>query len=244
MKIEDSIILITGSARRVGKSIALTLAEKGAQVILHYNASEHEISETAEQIAKIGKTPMILQGDISRSSHWIQMKNNVMAEFQRIDGLINNAAIFYKTPLLETTEKQWDQFMDVNLKGVFLGCQCFGEVMYQQKQGKIINIADVAAENVWSGYIPYCVSKAGVIALTRGLAKALAPYVTVNAIAPGTVLLAESYDEEEEQRLIDKTPLKRVGDPQDIANTAVFLLEGSDFVNGTIIKVDGGRSLM
>jgi len=115
--------------------------------------------------------------------------------------------------------------------------------MHAQKTGKIINISDVSSESIWANYIPYCVSKAGVIAITKGLAKALAPHVMVNCIAPGTVLLAESYDKKEEQNLINRTPLKRIGSPQDIANTALFLIEGSDFITGSTIKVDGGRTL-
>ena len=115
--------------------------------------------------------------------------------------------------------------------------------MVAQKQGKIINMTDVATEKIWENYIPYSVSKAGVVALTKGLAKALAPHVTVNAISPGAVLLPDDYSEKRTTYLTETTPLKRIGSPEDIARTAAFLLEGSDFVTGTIIKVDGGRSL-
>ena len=244
MQIKESIILVTGSAIRVGRAIALLLAEKGARVIIHYRSNKEEAHRTAAEIARFASSPLVVQGNISRREDWLRMKDEVLARHGRLDVLVNCAAIFYKTPFFEINDEQWDEFLNINLKGVFLGCQIFGEVMYHQQRGKIINIADVAAEKVWSHYIPYCISKAGVTALTRGLAKALAPHVTVNAIAPGTVLLAEQYDENEEQQLIEKTPLKRVGAPEDIANTVAFLIEGSDFVNGAVINVDGGRSLV
>ncbi len=186
---------------------------------------------------------MLVQGNISIRADWLRMRDKIIEKFGKIDVLINNAAIFYRTPFFEVTDKEWYDFLDVNLKGTFYGCQIMGELMVKQRSGKIINIADVSAESVWPAYIPYCISKAGVITLTKGLAKALAPYVTVNAISPGTVLLAENYDEAEENYLIERTPLKRVGEPQDIANTAAFLIEGSDFITGTVINVDGGRSL-
>lgn len=243
MNIQNSVILITGSAVRVGKTIALTLAQKGARVVIHYRTRREEAEQTAREVAEFTGAPLIVQGDVSRREDWERMRDEILAVHGQVDVLVNNAAIFYRTPLFQTTEAQWEEFMAVNLKSVFLGSRILGEVMYRQRRGKIINIADVAGERVWANYIPYCVSKAGVIALTRGLAQALAPHVLVNAIAPGTVLLAEEYDEEEEQRLIHRTPLKRVGSPQDIANTVAFLIEGSDFITGSVIPVDGGRSL-
>ncbi|RMF59296.1 MAG: SDR family NAD(P)-dependent oxidoreductase, partial [Calditrichaeota bacterium] len=209
MKIKNSVVLVTGSAVRVGKSIATVLAQKGARVVIHYRTRRDEAEETARELETFSGHPLIVQGDISRRSDWTRMRQEILDYYGRIDVLVNSAAIFYKTPFFKISDEQWDEFLDVNLRGVFLGCQIMGEVMKQQKRGKIINIADVAAEKVWSEYIPYCVSKAGVVALTRGLAKALAPEVMVNCIAPGTVLLADEYDEEEEQRLIEKTPLKR-----------------------------------
>lgn len=243
MQIEGSIVLVTGSGARVGKSIALRLAEKGACVVVHYHTQKAAAKKVVERINAMGTKALLIQGDVSRMDDWQRMSREVLDAFGRIDVLVNCAAIFYRTPFLQATPEQWDEFMAVNLKSVFMGCRVFGEIMVGQRQGKIINIADVAGEKIWPNYLPYCVSKAGVIALTRGLAKALAPHVTVNAIAPGTVLLAKDHDPKEEQALIDKTPLKRIGNPQDIANSVAFLIEGSDFINGAILNVDGGRSL-
>jgi len=243
MKLKNSVCLITGSAVRVGRSIALNLAQKGALIAIHYHTQQKESEQIQKEIINLGTDTLILQGDISHKNDWHKMRDIIMRKWGRIDILINNASIFYRTPFFEISDKDWDKFMDINLKGTFYGCQIFGEIMYKNHKGKIINIADVSAESVWPSYIPYCISKAGVIALTKGLAKALAPYVTVNAISPGTVLLANKYDKEEEDYLINRTPLKRVGQPEDIAKTVAFLLEGSDFITGAILNVDGGRSL-
>ncbi|MFQ5584434.1 MAG: SDR family NAD(P)-dependent oxidoreductase [Calditrichia bacterium] len=243
MQIKDNIIFITGSSDRVGKTIALKLARAGGKIILHYHRNREKATKTAGRIASSGIPPLIVQGNIALEKDWLRMKKEIMAVYGRIDVLINNAAIFYKTPLFRTSGRDWNNFMDINLKSIFWAGKIFGETMFKQKSGRIINIADVAGETIWPGYIPYCVSKAGVFALTRGLAKALAPHVLVNCIAPGTVMLAESYDNDEEQALISRTPLKRIGTPEDIANAAAFLIEGGDFITGTTIKVDGGRSL-
>ena len=243
MEISNKVALITGSSDRVGRIIALTLSAKGAKVAIHYYSNEDKALDTQREIERLGSKSMILCGDISQRKDWMDMVNKIKDRWGRIDILVNNAAIFYPTPFFEITDDQWDHFMDTNLRGTFYGCQIIGELMYRQKLGKIINIADVSAQNVWPGYIPYCISKAGVIALTRGLSKVLAPYVTVNAVSPGTVLLAENYIREEEDYLISRTPLKRIGTPEDIANTIAFLIEGSDFITGEIINVDGGRSL-
>jgi pteridine reductase len=243
MDIHDKVCLITGSSVRVGKSIAKILASCGGRIVVHYNTSIEQAKKTADEITQIGGEILIMKADIGKKVDWINMRNEILKKWNSIDILVNNAAIFYKTPFFKTTEWDLDQFLNVNLKGVFYGCQVMGETMYGNKSGKIINIADVSADSVWENYIPYCISKAGVIALTKGLAKSLAPYVTVNTVSPGTVLLAENYDEDEENQLIDKTPLKRVGKPEDIANTVKFLIQDSDFITGATINVDGGRSL-
>ena len=243
MQLKNSIILITGSAGRIGKTTAMLLARNGAQIVLHYHSQKAKARETAGEIAAIGKQPLIVNGDLSLAETWMNIKEKILLEFGKINVLVNNSAIFYRTPFLNSTETQWDHFMSVNLKSVYLGSKILGEVMYQQKRGKIINLADVAGETIWENYIPYSVSKAGVIALTKGLAKALAPHVTVNAVSPGAVLLPDDYSEKQESYLIETTPLKRIGSPEDIAQTILFLIEGSDFITGNIVKVDGGRSL-
>ncbi len=243
MIIKNSVCLVTGSAIRVGKAIALNLARKGAMVAIHYNSHLKEAKMVEAEINKLGSETIIVRGDISQKKDWQIMSEQILEKWGRIDVLVNNAAVFYRTPFFKVTDQEWNQFMDINLKGVFYGCQVIGNIMFENRKGKIINIADVSAKSVWPNYIPYCVSKVGVIALTKGLAKTLGPHVTVNTISPGTVLLAEEFNEVEEKILIEKTPLKRVGNPEDIANTVAFLIEGSDFITGADFHVDGGRSL-
>lgn len=243
MEIKDKVVLITGSSDRVGKAIALKLAQNGANIIIHYHTNKDKARRTEHEVKKLGRESFSVQGDLSQRDDWLRIRNEILNRFHKIDVLINNAAIFYKTPFFDSQEKDWDNFMNINLKSVFLGSKIIGKHMYENGTGKIINMSDVSSETIWSDYIPYCVSKAGVIAITKGLAKALAPYVLVNCIAPGTVLLAENYDKNEEQTLIRRTPLKRIGSPEDVAATTLFLIKGSDFITGTVIKVDGGRSL-
>jgi NAD(P)-dependent dehydrogenase (short-subunit alcohol dehydrogenase family) len=243
MLIKDKVVLVTGSSDRIGKAIALTLAQNGAYVVIHHHTNKSGAIRTAEEIEDLGLKTAVVQGDLSLKNDWQRIRTKILDNFDRIDVLVNNAAIFHKTPFFDAKVEDWDDFMNVNLKSVFLGCQVIGEWMYDNGSGKIINISDIASETIWPNYIPYCVSKAGVIAITKGVAKALAPNVLVNCIAPGTLLLANDHDKNLEESLINRTPLKRIGSPQDIANAVLFLIEGSDFINGAVIKVDGGRSL-
>jgi NAD(P)-dependent dehydrogenase (short-subunit alcohol dehydrogenase family) len=157
--------------------------------------------------------------------------------------LINCAAVFYRTPFATLTEADWDRVVGVNLKGPFLLCRRVGEIMLRQGRGKILNLADIGGMKVWAEYLPYSVSKAGLIALTQGLAKALAPAVQVNAIAPGAVLLPEDTSPEDRDRALRRIPLGRLGSPEDIVRAALYLLE-SDFVTGEVLSVDGGQRLI
>lgn len=244
MDIRNKIILITGSAGRIGKAIALLLAQKGARPVIHYHSSRDKARETAGEIAAIGQPPLVVQGDLSQPESWLKIRDEILDAFGRVDVLVNNAAVFYKTPLRDVTEAQWDHLLNVNLKSVFWGCKILGEVMQRQEGGKIINISDVAGEQVWTNYLPYSVSKAGVIALTKGMAKALAPHVTVNVITPGMALPAESIAEENLEILREEIPLKRFGSAEDVAGAVAFLIEGSDYMTGAEIKIDGGRTLL
>lgn len=244
MEIKGLNVVITGSSIRVGKIIALSLAQKGANIVVHYNKSEVEAKQTREELEAYGVNTLLVQADLSRIEDLYKMHDLIMTQWKKVDVLINNAAIFYKTPFLEMKDEDIDNFFKVNLKAPMILSRLFGKEMVEQKSGKIINIVDVSAFRPWANFIPYCVSKSGLVALTQGLAKALAPDVTVNAVAPGTVLLAEDADPGMERSLIEKTPLKRIGSPVDIAKTVLFLIEGSNFINGEIIRVDGGRSLM
>jgi NAD(P)-dependent dehydrogenase (short-subunit alcohol dehydrogenase family) len=243
MEIEGKVALVTGAAKRVGRAIALALAERGAELVIHYLESEREAHEVLGLLKKAGGKPVAVRGDVSVSADVDRIVETAMRAFGRIEILVNNAAIFYRTPFDTLTAEDWDRFLGVNLKGPFLFCRTVGAIMLRQGKGKIINLADIAGGKVWADFIPYSVSKAGLMALTRGLAKALAPAVQVNAVAPGAVLLPEGTTPEERQRAIRRVPLARLGSPEDIAQAAVYLVE-NDFITGEVLTVDGGQHLL
>ncbi|MDD5544165.1 MAG: SDR family oxidoreductase [Acidobacteriia bacterium] len=241
MKLKGSTAVVTGGALRVGREIALRLAERGANVAIIYNRSAEAALKTVNEIEAHGVQARAVQCDVSRVDQTKDVINSLAAEFGSLDVLVNNAAIYEKTPLPALTEDEWDRHIDINLKGSFFCAKFAGEIMLRQQRGKIINFADWSGVRPYADYLPYCISKAGVIAMTRGLAKSLAPHVQVNCIAPGPILLPADFTEEEREAIIKATPLKRIGSPQDIAATVIFLVEGSDFITGTMITVDGGR---
>ena len=243
MEIDGKVALVTGAAKRVGRSIALALAERGAELVVHYHGSEHEAQEVLARAKQWGGKPVAARADLSRSADIDALVETAVRAFGRIDILVNSAAIFYRTPFATVTEADWDRFLTVNLKAPFLLCRRAGELMSRQGSGKIVNVADIAGAKVWAEYIPYSVSKAGLLALTTGLAKALAPAVQVNAIAPGTVLLPDGSSPEEREQALARVPLKRLGSPEDIARAAVYLIQ-SDFVTGEVLSVDGGQRLV
>ncbi len=243
MDIEGKVALVTGAAKRLGRGIALALAERGAELAVHYRTSEREAQEVLALAKKMGGKPVAVQADLSAPVEIAAMVHDVMQAFGRIDVLVNSAAIFYRTPFATLSEADWDRFLTVNLKAPFLLCRQVGEIMCQQGRGKIVNLADIAGAKVWAEFIPYSVSKAGLIALTKGLAKALAPTVQVNAIAPGTVLLPDDSAGEEQARAVERVPLRRLGSIEDIARAVLYLVE-SDFVTGEVLTVDGGQRLL
>lgn len=240
MKLKGKTVLVTGAGRRVGKSIALALAEKGAQVAIHYNRSKKEARTVVKEIEKRGGAAHAVQGDLAKGRDCERIVQETVKVLGRLDVLVNNAAVFFKTPLFEVTEKDWDRTLDSNLKGSFFCAQAAAKAM-QKEGGKIINFADWSGFRPYVDYLPYCISKAGVIAMTKGLAKTLAPKIEVNAIAPGPILLPEDLDPVEEEEISRNTPLKKIGSPQDIVSAILFLIEGTDFMTGATIVVDGGR---
>lgn len=240
MNLTGKVVLVTGGARRVGKAIALAVARRGARVVIHYNRSRKEALKVVQEIKEKGGIAHLVQGDISKARDCEKIVQGAVSAFGGVDILVNNAAVFFRTPFFEVTEKEWDDALDPNLKGSFFCAQAAARSM-QKKGGKIINIADWAGIRPYTHYLPYCISKAGVIALTRGLARSLAPKIEVNAIAPGPVLMPENFDETEKMEIIRHTPLKRIGSPSDIVNAVLFLVEGTDFMTGATIVIDGGR---
>ena len=243
MHLRGTVALITGSADRIGRAVALTLAERGVDVVIHYRRSAKEAKATVAACRQYGIQAVSLRADLTRSRDVDRLFRGVLKRFRRLDILVNNAAVFLKTPFLTCTESDWDNTLDTNLKGSFLCAQRAAKVMLKKGRGKIINIADWAGLRPYVNYLPYCVSKAGVIALTKALALELAPKIQVAGIAPGPILLPKNFTKKEAKEVKGNVPLKRIGSPEDIAKTVLFLLEGTDFITGSTLLVDGGESI-
>ncbi len=245
MKLEGSVIFITGAAKRVGRVIALTLAARGADLIIHYHHSRTEALELKKEIKiKYGRRVDLLQADLASLPAIRRLAQSAWKIRGKIDVLINNASTFYPTPLGTVTEKQWADLFDVNARAPFFLSESIGLKMKKRGKGKIINIADWAALRPYTTYIPYCASKAALIAITHGMAKTLAPQVNVNAILPGPVMWPEDLGSKIKKSVLKKTPLRRAGRAEDVANTVRFLIEEGDFMTGSLIHVDGGRSIL
>lgn len=244
MKISGSVIMITGAAKRIGATVAMNLAEAGAKLILHFHRSEKEAIVLKNRLEKRFSTSVILvRGDLKKLSDLKSLSREAWNAFKKVDVLINNASTFYPTPLGKVKEEQWEDLFAVNVKAPFFLSEALGLKMKNRGRGKVINIIDWAALSPYTNYIPYCASKAALISVNRGLAKSLAPQVQVNAILPGPVLFPVGMSGSDKKKVLAKTPLKREGSPEDIAAAVRFLIEGSDFMTGTELHVDGGRHL-
>lgn len=243
MMLRGKVALVTGGAKRVGRVLALGLAGRGCHVAITYRTSTQPAAQTARAIQARKVRGWAVQVDQRDPNQVSQAVQAIRQKFGRLDILINNASSFYPTPWSDASPQQWNDLLATNLSGPWFFAQAAGKLMKRQGSGKIINIVDVAAFLPWIDYLPYCAAKGALVTLTRGLAKALAPKVQVNAIAPGPILFPPDISPEEKQQAIRKTLLKRQGSPGDILQAALFFLEGSDFVTGTVLPVDGGRLL-
>jgi pteridine reductase len=243
LQLKNKIVLITGGAVRVGRAISLDLSKAGAVIFCQYHSSGDSAQSLKDEIEREGGRIQIFQSDLSIIKNIDHTVKAAVDAFGRIDVLVNNAALFYKTPLGEAKEKDWNTLHNLNLKAPFFLSQAVSRHMLKQKSGKIINIGDAGAETPFPAYLPYSITKAGIINMTKGLAKALAPHIQVNCINPGPVMFPEDYSREDKEYSINQTLLKREGSAEDIAATVRFLLEGSDFITGAIIPVDGGRQV-
>ena len=234
---EDKVILVTGGAKRIGRSIALALAREGARVAIHYNCSEPEARATAAECGNAA----VFQADLESVDEIRAMFDRVGAHFGRLDGLVNNAARFTKFDPLLIEEKDWDYIHDVNLKSVFFSCQAAARVMLAGDGGHIVNISSLGALKPWQEHAHYCASKAGVVMLTKCLAKAWAPKIAVNTVAPGVIPFDKTDPRIE--RFIAATPAGRAGTGDEVAEAVLFFMKSSRFVTGQLVAVDGGLSL-
>ena len=235
-KMEGQVILVTGAAKRVGRGIALRLAREGARVAIHYNGSLDQAKATAQEC---GNAPLF-QANLERVADIERLFQEVGDHFGRIDGLVNNAARFTRIDPLQVTEADWDFIHSVNLKATFFCCQQAAKLMLAHDGGRIVNISSLGGLRPWAEHTHYCASKAGVIMMTKALAKAFAPKITVNSVAPGVIPFGPPDDRI--KSLIAKTPAGRAGTADEIADAVVFFLTASNFITGQIMAVDGGLS--
>ena len=236
-RLHGKVILVTGAARRIGRSIALRLAEQGAQVAIHYGRSKADAEQTAAECG--GKA---FQADLARVSEIQKLFADVHSACGQLDGLVNNAAVYREMKILEVTEDAWDSIHGINLKAVFFCSQAAAKLMLNNGGGRIVNISSLGGLRPWTRHAAYCASKAGVIMLTKVLAKALAPEIAVNSVAPGVI----HFDDEMPppiQHLVSVTPMRRPGTSDEIAEAVLGFLTASSFLTGQVLAVDGGLSL-
>jgi len=241
--LKGQVALVTGAARRMGRVTALTLAGAGADVVVNYNRSRAEALRTVREIEALGVRAVAIRADISKPAEVRAMFRVAHKKFRRLDILVNNAAIFFERRWDELTEKDWDRILGTNLKGTFFCAQAAARIMKGQRHGgRIINISSLGGLEAWPGYAHYCASKAGVIMLTRALAKALAPNILVNSVAPGSILFPGEVGGVWTENVVKTTTLQKAGRPEDVAEAVLFLASRADFITGQVIAVDGGKS--
>lgn len=243
---QGKVVLVSGGAKRVGAAICRRLHAAGANIALHYRSSEQEALVLQKELNVLRPNSVaIFQADLLDLHALPQLVHKVVKKFGRLDGLVNNASSFYATPLAEVDEQQWHDLLGTNLRAPLFLAQAAADEL-RRCHGCIVNIADIHAERPMRGHLVYSVAKAGLTALTRGLAQEMAPQVRVNAVAPGVIVWPESeewQDEELRRKTVAHTLLKREGEPDDIAKTVVFLIKDAPYVTGQVIAVDGGRSI-
>ena len=242
MELRDRVALVTGAGRRLGQAFARALARRGMAVAIHHHQSVAGADELRREILAAGGRADCFAADLSNPITAAELPQRVAAQLGRLDVLVNSAAVMHRLSFEETTPERWDSIMALNLRAAFF-CTQGAAASLRVSRGKVVNIADLSGLEPWPGFAAHSVSKAGLVMLTKILARALAPNVTVNALAPGAVLVPEDYDDAERERLVRTTPLRRLGTPDDATSALLYLLEGGDFVTGEVLVVDGGRRI-
>ncbi|MBX3708260.1 MAG: pteridine reductase [Gammaproteobacteria bacterium] len=242
----SKVALITGAARRIGAEIAVTLHRAGMNIALHYNASEEEATHLCQQLnQKRAHSAVAIQAELIEPESEKTLIQKTLNSWDRLDVLVNNASRFYRTVLGEVTSYAWEDLMQSNLKAPFFLAQAAAPFLAVSR-GCIVNITDIHAERPLREYSVYCISKSGLLMMTKALAKELGPSVRVNAVAPGAILWPEgksTLSDHEKQKIISQTTLQRAGSPEDIAKAVLFFVRDADYITGQILDVDGGRTL-
>jgi len=239
MDLRGRVALVTGAGHRVGRAIAVALGGRGMRVAVHYNAASAGAEETLVQIRAAGGDGLTVGADLTRAEAPAELVRDIVATLGTLDVLVNSAAVMVRTPFGGITPSQWDDVMALNHRAPFFLAQAAAPHL-RAAHGVVVNIADLAAFETWPAYLPHGISKAGVVYMTRALARVLAPEVRVAGIAPGTVLLPDDWDPAAAEHLRRTTPLQRTGTPADVASTVLFILD-SGYLTGETIIVDGGR---
>ncbi len=240
--VDRPFALVTGAARRLGRSIALGLAQEGYAVGLHYHQSGEDALQTAEEIRAAGVPVSLFRADLTDPAQIEKMFGEVELQYGRLQVLINSAAIMVQGNLCQLTVPVWDAIMALNLRAPWLCAQCAARLM-QNSGGVIINISDSGARKTWTGYSGYIISKSGLEVLTRLLARTLAPAIRVNAVAPGLILPPESMPAEDWQRLVKRLPAQKAGTPEDVVEAILYIIR-NPYLTGQVIVVDGGYQLI
>ncbi|SFA74646.1 MULTISPECIES: 3-oxoacyl-[acyl-carrier-protein] reductase [unclassified Bacillus (in: firmicutes)] len=244
MRLEGKAVLVTGASRGIGREIALEMARQGANVAVNYSGSEAKANETVDEIKAMGRDAFAVRCDVSNAESVGAMVKETIDRFGKLDVLVNNAGVTKDNLLMRMKEEEWDDVININLKGVFLCTKAVTRQMMKQRQGRIINIASIVGVSGNPGQANYVAAKAGVIGFTKTAAKELASRnITVNAIAPGfiTTDMTDKLSEEVKTEMLKQIPLARFGEPKDIANLTIFLAsDDSSYMTGQTLHVDGG----
>jgi pteridine reductase len=242
MELRGRVALVTGAGRRLGQAMARALARRGMTLAIHHHASTGGAETLRDEVRAAGGRAECFAADLTDATAARGLPGRVVDAFGHLDVLVNSAAVMRRVEFERTTPEQYDAILDLNLRSVFF-CTQGAATALRAARGKVVNLADLAGLQPWPGFAAHSVSKAGVVMLTKVLARSLAPDVTVNAIAPGAVLVPEEYDADERERLARATPLGRLGSPDDVIGALLYFLEAGDYVTGEVLTVDGGRLL-
>lgn len=247
MSLDGQIALVTGAGRRVGRAIALELARAGCDVAIHFNRSRDEAEACAKLVRSMGRRASTIQGDLEDASSWAAVVAMCVAAFGRLDTLVNNASLFLsdqEDTIESFLPETWERMLRVNLIAPTGLVHHARRHLEASPNGNVVNLCDISAERPWRRHLAYCASKAGLVAVTRSLAKALAPTVRVNGVAPGIAEFPDDYDDATRTRLVREVPLDRAGTPAEVASLVRYLVESGRYITGQVIAIDGGRSVV
>ncbi len=247
MQLNGTVALVTGGAKRVGRAIALELARGGCDVAVHYRRSQADAEAVVALASGLGRRAIAVEGDLTDSAAWPRIVQRTVDGLGRLDILVNNASMFLPDgadSLEQFDSVVWDEMLRTNLTAPVGLCHHARRHLAAKGMGKVVNVCDIAADRPWPDHLAYCASKAGLVAVTKALARALAPEVQVNGVAPGIAVFPDAYSSELRRQLVGRVPLSRPGTPEEVAVLVRFLVESADYITGQIVPIDGGRSLV